>query len=132
MESHPSVTDRPVRIPPIAWFLGVGLIVALVAIFFFNVAINTVAYYGFLALMIGSHFFMHGGHGGTSQAWLRTLTKRIKMNVPVIPVVATRGSTRVPSSVYFHKELFPCYSKILFVASVFNAVRLISLSRSKA
>lgn len=64
MESHPSVTDRPVRIPPIAWFLGVGLIVALVAIFFFNVAIKTVAYYGFLALMIGSHFFMHGGHGG--------------------------------------------------------------------
>ena len=63
MESHPSVTDRPVRIPPIAWFLGVGLIVALVAIFFFNVAINTIAYYGFLALMIGSHFFMHGGHG---------------------------------------------------------------------
>lgn len=64
MESHPSVTDRPVRIPPIAWFLGLGLIVALVAIFVFNVAINTVAYYGFFALMIGSHLFMHGGHGG--------------------------------------------------------------------
>ena len=64
MESHPSVKDRPVRIPPIVWFLGIGLIVALVAIFFFNVAINTVAYYGFFALMIGSHFFMHGSHGG--------------------------------------------------------------------
>jgi hypothetical protein len=28
------------------------------------VAINTVAYYGFFALMVGSHLFMHGGHGG--------------------------------------------------------------------
>lgn len=66
MESHPSVTetDRPVRIPPIVWFLGVGLIVALAAIFIFNVAVTTVAYYGFFAFMIGSHFFMHGGHGG--------------------------------------------------------------------
>lgn len=64
MESHPSVTDRPVRIPPIVWFLTMGLVTALIAIFVFNVAINTVAYYGFFALMIGSHFFMHGGHGG--------------------------------------------------------------------
>jgi len=63
MESHPSVTDRPVRIPPIVWFLGLGLIAALVAIFVFNVTFNTVAYYGFFALMFGSHFFMHGGHG---------------------------------------------------------------------
>ncbi|MHB8776606.1 MAG: hypothetical protein ACYC6R_02440 [Anaerolineales bacterium] len=64
MESHPSITDRPIRIPLIAWFLGIGLIAALVAIFVFNVAINTVAYYGFFALMIGSHFFMHGSHAG--------------------------------------------------------------------
>jgi len=64
MEPHPSVTDRPVRIPPIVWFLGIGLIVAVVAIFFFDAAINTVAYYGFFALMFGSHFFMHGSHAG--------------------------------------------------------------------
>lgn len=64
MESHPPVTDRPVRIPPIVWFLGLGLIAALIAIFVFNVALNTVAYYGFFALMIGSHLFMHGSHGG--------------------------------------------------------------------
>ena len=63
MESHPPVTDRPVRIPPIVWFLGLGLIAALIAIFVFNVALNTVAYYGFFALMIGSHLFMHGSHG---------------------------------------------------------------------
>ena len=64
MESHPSVTDRPVRIPPIVWFLGLGLIAALVAIFIFNVAFSTVIYYGFLTLMMGSHFFMHGSHSG--------------------------------------------------------------------
>ncbi len=64
MESHPSVTDRPVRIPPMVWFLGLGLIAALVAIFVFNVALSTVAYFGFIALMFGSHLFMHGSHGG--------------------------------------------------------------------
>jgi len=64
MESHPSVTDRSLRIPPIVWFLGLGLIAALVAIFVFNVALSTVAYFGFIALMVGSHLFMHGGHGG--------------------------------------------------------------------
>ncbi len=64
MESYPSVTDRPVRIPPIVWFLGLGLIAVLVAIFFFNVALNTVASYGFFALMVGSHLFMHGAHSG--------------------------------------------------------------------
>jgi hypothetical protein len=64
MESHPSVTDRPIRIPLIVWLLGAGLIAAVVAIFFFNVALNTVASYGFFALMIGSHLFMHGAHGG--------------------------------------------------------------------
>lgn len=66
MESHPSVTetDRPVRIPPIVWFLSLGLIGALVAIFVFNVAVSTVAYYGLLAFVFGGHFFMHGSHGG--------------------------------------------------------------------
>lgn len=64
MESHPSVTDRPVSIPPVVWFLGLGLIAALAAIFIFNVAVSTVAYYGLLAFMFGGHFFMHGSHGG--------------------------------------------------------------------
>lgn len=64
MESHPSVTDRPVRIPPIVWVLGIGLVIALIAIFVFNVAVNTVTYYGLLAFVFGSHFFMHGSHGG--------------------------------------------------------------------
>lgn len=65
MESRPSATDdRPLRIPPSVWFLGLGLIAALAAIFIFNVAASTVVYYGFFALMIGSHLFMHGGHAG--------------------------------------------------------------------
>lgn len=66
MESHPSVTDRPVRIPPIVWFLGLGLIVivALTAIVVSNVSVSTVTYYGFIAFIVGSHLFMHGSHGG--------------------------------------------------------------------
>ena len=63
MESHPSVTDHPTRVSPIVWILGAGLVVALVAIFIFNVSISTVAYYGFLTFMLGGHFFMHGSHG---------------------------------------------------------------------
>jgi hypothetical protein len=63
MDSHSSATDRPVRIPPIVWFLGLGLIAALAAIFIFNVAASKVAYYGFLAFAFGGHFFMHGSHG---------------------------------------------------------------------
>lgn len=63
MESHPSVTDRPTRVSPVVWILGAGLVVALVAIFIFNISISTVAYYGFLAFMFGGHFFMHGSHG---------------------------------------------------------------------
>ena len=64
MESHPSVTDSPARVPLVVWILGLGAVVALVAIFVFNVALGTVVYYGFIALMVGSHFFMHGSHGG--------------------------------------------------------------------
>jgi hypothetical protein len=64
MEDNSPIYDRPFRIPPIVWVLGVGLAVALLAIFVFNVAVKTVVYYGFFALMMGSHFFMHGAHGG--------------------------------------------------------------------
>lgn len=64
MENNSPIDDRPLRIPPIIWFLGLGLIAALVAIFIFNVAFSTVVYYGFFAIMMGSHFFMHGSHGG--------------------------------------------------------------------
>ena len=73
MQHYRSVTNRPVRIPPIVWFLGLGLAVALVAIFVFNVSVTTVGYYAFFAFFIGSHFFMHGsqgshgGHGGQTQ-----------------------------------------------------------------
>ena len=64
MKDNSPIDDRLFRIPPIVWVLSVGLVVALLAIFVFNVAVKTVVYYGFFALMMGSHFFMHGGHGG--------------------------------------------------------------------
>ena len=64
MEPNPPTTDRPVRIPPIVWILGLGLIVALAAIFVFNVPLSTVGYFALFALFMGSHFFMHGSHGG--------------------------------------------------------------------
>lgn len=64
MEQNSRVDDRPLRVSPIVWFLGAGLIIALIAIFVFNVSINTVAYYGFIALMFGGHLLMHGGYRG--------------------------------------------------------------------
>jgi hypothetical protein len=64
MEDNSPMDDRLFRIPPIVWVLSVGLVVALLAIFVFNVAVKTVVYYGFFALMMGSHFFMHGSRGG--------------------------------------------------------------------
>ena len=64
MEQNTDVTERQTTVPPVVWFLGIGLIIAVVAIFFFNVAVSTVAYYGFFAFIMGSHFFMHGGHAG--------------------------------------------------------------------
>ena len=63
MEHNSPTTDRPVRIPPVVWFLGLGLIVALAAIFVFNVPLSTVGYYALFAFFIGSHLFMHGAHG---------------------------------------------------------------------
>lgn len=65
MEQNTDITQRQTNIPPIVWFLGIGLVVAVIAIFFFNVAVSTVAYYGLFAFMIGSHLFMHGGHGSS-------------------------------------------------------------------
>lgn len=56
--------QRLLRIPPIVWFLGIGLVIALIAIFVFNMAVSMVAYFGLFAFMVGGHFFMHGGHAG--------------------------------------------------------------------
>lgn len=66
MEQHTSssmVSDRRVLIPAIAWVMLTGLVVALLSIFVFKVAVGTVVTYGFIGLMVLSHFFMHGGHG---------------------------------------------------------------------
>ncbi|GAB4577389.1 MAG: hypothetical protein Fur0022_01200 [Anaerolineales bacterium] len=69
-------SDRPFRIPPVVWLIAVGLVAALVAIFVFKVALDTVFFFGLLGLMLFSHLFMHGGpsspgghgsHSGHSQ-----------------------------------------------------------------
>ena len=62
MEHFPSTADRLVRVPAIAWFLGLGLIVALAAIIVFNVPVGTVGYVAFIVFFISSHFFMRGSH----------------------------------------------------------------------
>ena len=64
MEQDTNMTQRKTNIPPVVWFVGIGLAIALIAIFVFDVAVSTAAYYGLLALMFGGHFFMHGSHGG--------------------------------------------------------------------
>lgn len=56
-------SDRPFRIPPAVWLIAAGLVAALVAIFVFKVALDTVFFFSLLGLMLFSHLFMHGGHG---------------------------------------------------------------------
>jgi hypothetical protein len=48
------------------WLIAVGLVSALVALFVFKVALDTVLTYSFIGLMLFSHLFMHGGHGSHS------------------------------------------------------------------
>ena len=64
MEHNAPATDRLPRIPPIAWFLAIGLLIALVAIVIFRVPLGTVGYVAFFTFFMGSHFFMHGAQGG--------------------------------------------------------------------
>ncbi len=64
MEHHAPTTNRPVRIPPVVWFVGLGLISALVALLVFRVPLGTVGYYALIVAFMGSHLFMHGGHDG--------------------------------------------------------------------
>lgn len=61
--SSPSDATAQLRIPTAVWALLVAVVLGLLAIFVFKVAVGTVFTYGFLGLMILSHFFMHGGHG---------------------------------------------------------------------
>jgi hypothetical protein len=64
MEHNPPSRSRPGRVSPVVWFLGLGVVVALVALFVFNVPLNTVGYYALIAVFFGSHLFMHGSHSG--------------------------------------------------------------------
>lgn len=60
--SEPYSAQRP-RIPILVWVATAGLVLALIAVFVFNIAWSTVGYFGLIAFFVGSHFFMHGGHG---------------------------------------------------------------------
>jgi|APHig6443718053_1056840.scaffolds.fasta_scaffold572586_1 hypothetical protein len=51
------------RIPTLGLIAIGGLFIALIAVIVFKVAIGTVIYYSFIAVMILSHFWMHAGHG---------------------------------------------------------------------
>lgn len=70
--SSTSDTASQVRIPTAVWVLLAAVVIALIAIFVFKVAVGTVLTYGFLGLMVLSHFFMHGGHGSHGSHGART------------------------------------------------------------
>lgn len=61
MDSHPSIASRHARLPILVSFLGLGIIVALIAIYIFNVPVGTVIYFGLLALMFSIQFIMNRG-----------------------------------------------------------------------
>lgn len=61
MDSHPSASNRHARLPIVVSFLGLGIIVALIAIYILNVPVGTVIYFGLLALMLTGQFMMNRG-----------------------------------------------------------------------
>lgn len=57
MEHRHTDTNRPWYVSSAIWIAGVGLLVALLAIVFFNVPVSTVVTWSiFIALMFGSRF----------------------------------------------------------------------------
>lgn len=68
MEHNHADTDHPWHIPSIIWIAGVGLLVGLLAIIFFNVPASTVVFLSFIALMFGSHL-LPGGHGNHGNSY---------------------------------------------------------------
>ena len=64
--SSTSNTASQVDIPTVVWALLAAVVAAMLAIFVFKVPVGTVVTYGFLSLMVLSHFFMHGRHGSHS------------------------------------------------------------------
>lgn len=79
MEHHnPSSTSdatSQVRIPIAVWTVIAAFVAALIAILVFKVAVGTVVTYGFLGLMVLSHFLMHGGHGSHGPHTNQTISR---------------------------------------------------------
>ncbi|MBZ0291506.1 MAG: hypothetical protein K8L99_02970 [Anaerolineae bacterium] len=85
MEPNHTDANRRWHNRPVVWSAGVGLLVALLAIVYFNVPVSTVVSWGiFIALMFGSHLLHggHGSHGQRSNSWSGT-DKRILAAQPV-------------------------------------------------
>ena len=61
--NHSTSPDENRKFPVTAVLIAGAIIAAAAAILVFNVPVGTVLTYGFLGLMVFSHFFMHGGHG---------------------------------------------------------------------
>ena len=68
MDQQRDMTHNASPIPPLVWFLTIGVLLGLTAIVVFKVPVATVANYGLLAFFIGAHFFMHGSHGGHGES----------------------------------------------------------------
>lgn len=62
INSSPSADEKR-KFPVTSLLVAVAIIAAAAAILVFNVPVGTVLTYGFLGVMVFSHFFMHGGHG---------------------------------------------------------------------
>lgn len=60
-------TGATTHIPTAAWVVVAALAAGLAAVFVFNVPISTVFTFGLIGLMLFSHLFMHGSHGGHDQ-----------------------------------------------------------------
>ena len=66
MEKMPSTitSEESHKIPVKTLLVAFVILAAAAAILVFKVPWTTVLYYGFFGLMLSSHFFMHGSHGG--------------------------------------------------------------------
>jgi len=68
MEHSTNETPERLPLPVWAWLLFGGLIAAVIAVFIFSVPLKTVGTWGLIAVLVGSHFFIHGSHGGHGAA----------------------------------------------------------------
>lgn len=70
---NPSTSPEESRkFPTKLLLVALVILAAAAAILVFDVPVGTVVTYGFLGLMLFSHFFMHGAHGGHDHGTMRS------------------------------------------------------------